>query len=235
MSTTIRSNAWSVTINNPTDKDHEEINIARQKGWKVEGQVEKGAEGTPHLQLLVRTPQVRFSAVKKTFSRAHIEAARNVKALEQYVHKEDTREGELPSQSEFYPSLARFWLLITQYMTAMEKDRLDFCELHEGRIKMFRREDEEDASYEQLRALFDDAVRDLILQGYHVEHHAINPANVSAFKRYGASIIRRSYAELIAQTCRQADKKEFTDNDDDDEHTPDAISQEATLPTISSA
>jgi len=64
---------------------------ARSLGWGVEGQIERGEEGTEHYQLLVRTPQVRFSAVKKVFPTAHIELARNVKALEAYVHKEDTR------------------------------------------------------------------------------------------------------------------------------------------------
>lgn len=44
-----------------------------------------------HYQLMVKTPQERFAAIKKVFPTAHIEVARNQKALEQYVHKEDTR------------------------------------------------------------------------------------------------------------------------------------------------
>lgn len=90
-----RATAWSVTCNlkNVTRSRVDDcITAARTLGWGVEGQLERGdEEGTEHYQLLVRTPQVRFSAVKKVFPTAHIEPAKNVKALEQYVHKEDTR------------------------------------------------------------------------------------------------------------------------------------------------
>lgn len=91
---TIRGTAWSVTCNLKTISRLTVdacMDTARSLGWGVEGQIEQGAEGTEHYQLLVRTPQVRFSAVKKVFPTAHIELARNVKALEQYVHKEETR------------------------------------------------------------------------------------------------------------------------------------------------
>lgn len=67
------------------------MEVARLKGWGVEGQLEKGEEGTEHYQLMVKTPQERFAALKKVFPTAHIEVARSRKALEQYVHKEDTR------------------------------------------------------------------------------------------------------------------------------------------------
>lgn len=91
-----RSTCWSLTCNLQTVSratvDHC-IESARSLGWGVEGQLERGAEGTLHYQLMVKTPQVRFSAVKKVFPTAHIEPARNREALEQYVHKEETREG----------------------------------------------------------------------------------------------------------------------------------------------
>ena len=93
MSSTSRSNIWSLTINNPTADDEECIQLARQKGWKVEGQKEVGKEGTPHYQLMLKTPQVRFSAVKKLFPRAHIEIARNATALAQYVTKKTQGQG----------------------------------------------------------------------------------------------------------------------------------------------
>jgi len=218
--TTQRATYWSLTINHPGPTDMEDINRARQKGWLVDGQLEKGESGTQHYQIMLHTPQVRFSAVKKAFPRAHIEVARNVAALKAYVHKEETKEGDLPAASEYYPSLAKFWQLIARYMTTWEKDRLDACAIHEGYVKMYRRRDEEEATYAELRELFDEAVNDLIYQGYHVEHHAVNPANISAFKRYHKSIILRSYKEYMQQTCSQPDKKSFTDNDDDDEHTP---------------
>ena len=103
---------WSVTINNPTPSDDEEIARARQKGWKVDGQPEVGANGTLHYQLVVKTPQVRFSQVKKAFCRAHVELARDPLALQAYVHKEDTKAGELQVAQEMYPSLSKLWELI---------------------------------------------------------------------------------------------------------------------------
>lgn len=97
---TLRGTAWSVTCNMKTISRASVdacIEASRSMGWGVEGQIELGEEGTEHYQLLVRTPQVRFSAVKKVFPTAHIELARNVKALENYVHKEETRVEALRS------------------------------------------------------------------------------------------------------------------------------------------
>lgn len=56
----------------------------------VKYQDEIGDEGTLHIQGAVQTTQVRFSAIKKWLPRAHIEVARNKKALLNYVEKEDT-------------------------------------------------------------------------------------------------------------------------------------------------
>lgn len=79
---TDRATAWSLTINNPTQADEESIQLARQKGWQVIGQLEEGENGTKHYQLLLKTSRIRFGGVKKLFPRAHIEVARNVAALE---------------------------------------------------------------------------------------------------------------------------------------------------------
>jgi len=84
---TERATCWSLTINNPTTEDVR----CELPGWILEGQYEEGAEGTKHFQGRLKTPQVRFSAVKSAFPRAHIEVARNPGALAKYVHKEDTR------------------------------------------------------------------------------------------------------------------------------------------------
>lgn len=99
-SSKVRATCWSVTLNmKNVSRERVEacLDAARSKGWGVEGQLEVGAEGTEHYQLMVKTPQERFAAVKKVFPTAHIEVARNRKALEQYVHKEDTRVEQLKS------------------------------------------------------------------------------------------------------------------------------------------
>lgn len=90
---TTRGNAWSITINNPTEDDQLSWRNAASLPWvkEVKGQLEKGENGTLHVQGFLRTDQVRFSQVKKAFPRAHIEVARNVNALARYVSKEETR------------------------------------------------------------------------------------------------------------------------------------------------
>lgn len=196
----MRATAWSVTINNPTADDDEAINLARQRGWVVEGQLEKGKEGTPHYQLMVKTPQVRFSAVKKAFPRAHIEVARNVAALQEYVHKVQSREGELPEQQDRYPSLSMFWLLVYQYWTRPEKDCLDLDVLTEtGEIKWYDANSERLFNHDTMPWL-DQAVRNMIREGYHVEGIACNPSTRTAWKKYAREILYRAHKLEAAKT-----------------------------------
>jgi len=188
--TTQRATCWSVTINNPTDADEEQLNVARQKGWKVEGQQEKGAGGTLHYQLLVRTPQVRFSAVKKQFPRAHIEVARNPDALENYVNKEDTRDSALPTQQEMYPSLAKFWSLIIREI-----------DLYNQTAECYN-----DPPLPLDLTTLDYATERLIFKGYHVESTSVNPQVRASWKRFAQSIAHR--ARRGTQTDRQTDTYE---------------------------
>jgi len=127
-----RGTAWSVTLNMKTvSKERCEgmIDQARQANWGVQGQIEEGKEGTPHYQLLVKTPQVRFSAVKRIFPTAHIEKARNVKALEKYVHKEEGRlEGMKTIERKFvqFPEVRKKffqWVIEEEHDQVSDYDR----------------------------------------------------------------------------------------------------------------
>lgn len=200
MDTTKRSMWWSITINNPTADDEEALALARQAGWKIEGQLEKGAEGTPHYQLAVKSPgQVRFSAVKKLFARAHIEAARQPKALRLYAGKEETRIGELPTSQEMYPSLSKFWELI-----AFELDALNpyIVGTWFGAEEWDERKGEGPlpSAVEALKK----ATSRLIEKGYHVESLASNPAVKSAWKDFHVALCRRSYDERRKREERDA-------------------------------
>jgi len=193
-----RATCWSVTINNPGKNDEEFIAAARQKGWKVDGQLEK--VGTPHYQLIVRTPQVRFSAVKKAFPRAHIEIARNPDALASYVKKSETRIGELPKTESKYPTQASYFKMVTEVLYDVDKDlRIDFTD-----GSWYRENRKVDQDQRLLDAL-DEATRYLIIGGYHVETLAVNPQTRSAWKKFGMEIIRRSMAETLAD--RQTDRQ----------------------------
>lgn len=202
-----RATSWSVTINNPTSTDEEQIALARQKGWKVEGQLEQGEEGTKHYQLLVKTPQVRFSAVKKAFPRAHVEQARNVVALQQYVNKVDTRLSKLPTSQEKYPSLSKFWILV--YCKFNACNYLDMCDDFPKRLWT------KEVGRQPILSLFDHAVGMLIDEGYHVESIAVNPATRSMFKVFWQNIFQRTLTAL--ETERQTDS---------------AVESEISIPTI---
>lgn len=189
---TTRATMWSVTINNPSADDEESINLARQKGWQVLGQLEVGAEGTPHYQLAVKTPQVRFSSLKKAFPRAHIEVAKSAPALLKYVEKESTRAGTLPTQQDKYPSLSKYWDLIFRHLNGLGKDGLDYVDLEEGKV-CFYNESRERLYRKSPLSVLDEATRVLIAQGYHVEGIGGNPNTRSQWKLYSDSIILRSY------------------------------------------
>lgn len=191
---TSRATCWSLTINNPTPDDHEQIATANQRsGWKVKGQLEVGKDGTPHLQLMLQTPQVRFSAVKKQFPRAHIEVARSPAALEKYVEKEDTRVAPI-QDSAMYPSLSKLWMLLFTRNNTEDKDGWD-CMLF-PKILPYNEDKARDIQKYPL-TWFDEQINALIADGYHVETMAVNPQVRACWKNYWASILTRCYNEDI--------------------------------------
>jgi len=194
-----RSTFWSVTINNPTPDDEECISVARSKGWTVTGQKETGSEGTPHYQLAVKTPQVRFTAVKKVFPRAHIEIARNVAALQTYVHKEDTRTGELPTTSSQYPTISRMWEIMFDFT---------WKESWYGLESMDEYIEEYSKMSDKARLVWlDEAAASLIKRGYFIEHHVVNPQVRSSFAKFMPQLFERTVRKLITSvdTSRQTD------------------------------
>jgi len=195
MANTTRSTCWSLTIANPTPKEEEQIALARQHGWEVTGQLEKGEGGLVHYQLMLKTPQVRFSAVKKLFSTAHIEVARNPKALETYVAKEDSRVATLPTQQNMYPSLSKYWILVTGYLN--DRNYVDAETSNDWWKK-------ETGNLDAL-GILDQATIFLIDEGYVVEGIASNPSTRTAWKKYHFAIYRRAMEQILQQTDRQTD------------------------------
>jgi len=180
-----RSSYWSVTINNPTQADEYNIASARQRGWKVEGQLEQGENGTPHYQLLLQTGQVRFSLVKKAFPRAHIEVAKNVSALKKYVQKEDTRVASLSIDQSLYPSQLQLFQWYSSYHIQVKKEYPNQTNLE----------------------IFDLMVSQKIRQGYYIGAEVMNPQIRAYIKKFGDSIAHREKSRkdsLDRQTDRQA-------------------------------
>jgi len=171
-----RATCWSVTINNPVESDKEAIATAGQKRWTVTGQLEKGLNGTPHYQLIVRTPQVRFSAVKKQFPRAHIEIAHHPDALAKYVVKDETRVASLEG-TERYPSQAKTMTFFADHMIRLRETVNLEC-----------------LAPQQMLNEFDRMCYDRIEEGYYMELIAVNPQVRSAIVKFGLAIVGRERA-----------------------------------------
>ena len=202
---TFKSCCWSVTINNPTDADDECIAQARQRNWKVEGQKEKGENGTEHYQLMVLSNQQRFSTIKKAFPRAHIEPAKNKEALLKYVNKEETRVDNLPETQDLYPSLQKlydmFQISIKSQFIGTEGDPRILA-LWDG---------------ERWLSEFDTYVKRAIIDGYVVESMAVNPQIRSTISKYGYALYFRSLHRQDKKTPQNIISTENIVNDEPSE------------------
>jgi len=230
MTSTVRANTWSVTLNMKSVKREtcdEMIQQARAAGWKITGQEEMGGEN-PHYQLMIQTPQVRFSAVKKMFPTGHIEVARNRSALAKYVTKEDTRVGSLPEHDEKYVTATKLWDMIYQF-----NDRSGLWDKTEwDEVKCYKDHEQQRIERDPL-AFFDLMIGLFIRQGYYVDMLACNPAVRSFWKKFWRDILYRS-CKADRQTDRQAEKLSQEDsitlptydagNDEESEATPEAVS-----------
>jgi len=190
MDITKRATLWSLTINNPTPQ---EVDGALPPGWSLEGQYEEGSEGTRHFQGLLKTTQVRFSAVKRQFPRAHIEVARNEAALRSYVHKEETRVAEFtpvrtPNIFELQRTVATRWV-DAEYISIRDS----LADLHK-----------KDAVLLYADRLVDQLIRD----GWRgIEFISVNPMWRSSWSRHAHAILARTRAEASADIDRQTDSE----------------------------
>ena len=88
------SRNWLGTYNNPTDIPHEylEKGFNTLKAKYVCGQLEKGENGTPHVQFFVNlNPPQRLSALVKAFPGSHFEKVKINNGAHDYCMKEDSR------------------------------------------------------------------------------------------------------------------------------------------------
>lgn len=84
------------TYNNPTDEEfvikYLELWNTKGEAVYVVGQMERGAEGTPHIQFFLNFKKaMRISALKKHCSKAHFETVKVNNGADRYCMKEDTR------------------------------------------------------------------------------------------------------------------------------------------------
>lgn len=184
--TTLRGSNWLLTINNPTEFDDACLRDAEGLGWTVIGQKERGEEGTEHYQIFLRTPQVRFSAVKKVFKRAHIELAKSKAAAMAYVQKSETRIGELPGPDnrKLITSVTMLWSHWRSYVEIIE-DPVEYFKT----VVYFPKH----LKFKGPLDHFDHFVRCMIENGWEgIEALATNPQVRKSVKLYGESILLRA-------------------------------------------
>ena len=182
---TVKASCWSLTFNNPCASDEANIAEARQRGWKVVGQKEQGTQGTLHYQLMLQTPQVRASAVKKVFPRAHIEVAKNVNALKAYVLKDQSRVGALSIDQSLYPTQLQLFSWYSLYYYQAKEIKPSSTNLE----------------------IFDLMCGQKIRQGYYIGAECMNPQIRAYIKKFGEHIAHREKSKrdsLDRQTDRQA-------------------------------
>lgn len=183
---------WSITINNPTDDDHVQWAALSALHWvkEVTGQLEKGEEGTLHIQGMVKTQSVRFAALKKALPRAHIEPARNAAALAKYVSKLETRIAPIApiktaNQNDVQIACLGVALNLCYQWSASDPlvtDELLLLDKYSFEIKR------------DWEKILDTAVSSLIYQGFYgVEFVVSNPQVRTAFKKYLPAILYRTY------------------------------------------
>lgn len=100
--TNVKHRCWSITINNYTDNDILLWESVMERASSASGQTEIGKNGTPHIQAFAYFNNgIRFSTLRKLLGeRAHIEKARNINALRNYVLKNETRDKDYLSWSK---------------------------------------------------------------------------------------------------------------------------------------
>jgi len=188
----VRSTNWSVTAffdtpNTPSKSTREyQIEDARRKGWIISGQVEKCPDtGSLHFQLSAKTPQVRARSLMDAFPQAEVQVARNPVALDNYVHKEETRVEELKKVS-----IAITWTNVCDKFIDWILDS-DVEELYKTR------------DYEKRMELWDEFINLSIAEGIRCELIGVNPQYRSSIQRYWSGMVAQG--QLRRQT-RQEDR-----------------------------
>jgi len=208
-----RASCWSITINNPKASEY---SCELPAKWMLQGQLEEGAEGTLHYQGMLTTPQVRFSAVKKIFPRAHIEVARNKSALQKYVSKEETRIATVDTNVSTIPTLFDY-----QHKIASRWNDDEFDELLEKWKKL---DDAKKTIGDIALDYIDSLVAEDIEAGLNgVEYIAINPMWRSAWKRFWKAMVYRERKKIESQDIQDAPQNETVRQEEDVSQTEESV------------
>ena len=218
---TDRATCWSVTWYPPTDSMEVEVSqreieeYAKRQlppGWQVIGQMEQCPKSLRyHFQAMLKTPQVRKSAVIRQMDKAHIEVARVKNALASYVQKDETRVASIESAQKV-PSMYEYTdIIASQYVD-------DDCKAYIQR-RMEVTEYKESFPDAYLRYIDSLVAADIKNGRRGAEFIAVNPQWRSAWKLFGPEIISRysikqnaSVQEVLEEQEGEEDKALFEEN-----------------------
>lgn len=203
----VRGTYWSITIfydvnDNPVDETYTLPLL--EPGWKCEGQIERCPETQRlHFQGKLKTPQVRLSKLSSIFGKKnHFEIAKNIVALSNYVHKQDTRVCEVATQQTM--NMYEF----SDYIVGLWKQE-DFEErIDRWQQDAFDKEGSKLTRGDIVLEYVDSLVRLCIREGVRgAEWHATNPAFRAMWKKFGEEVaLRKGTADR--QTDRQTGMEE---------------------------
>lgn len=206
--TQVRATCWSVTWYPPTDSlDREvsqrEIEAYAQRvllpGWYIPkdgGQMEQcPTTGRYHYQAMLRTPQVRKSAVIAAMDKAHIERAVHSAKLANYVQKAETRVASIASAEPLLTIFTYQAIIADMYneeeCKAYVQRRMELTEWKEQYGEAFLK-------------YIDTLVSKDIRNGRKgVEYVAFNPMWRAAWKLFGPDIIFRHNIQKDAKVLSQ--------------------------------
>jgi len=190
-----RATLWSVTAffdteNTPSKQTREyQIDAARSHQWDVQGQIEKcPTTGHLHYQLMIKTPQVRARSLMNIFPQAEVQVGRKEQALQNYVHKEDTRVEEIKVVKN-YPS----WTVV----------RDKFFEW------MITHDENVDVIGEDRLQLWDTFIQYSLKEGVECDLIGVNPQYRSCILRYWNAYVYKAYHTSVDNN-RQTDIQEVS-------------------------
>jgi len=191
----MKQTAWSVTMWLTEDTGYtvdtiNQFTQAMPNDWALEGQIEHGSSSQKnlHYQLLLKTPQTRGTRIAKYFPKCHLEEARKFHALQQYVHKTDTRVGEFKTVENRSPQWSTVCDKFFDWVLREKTDNGFFGVVDEERMKMW-----------------DEFIGISIEEGMRVDIIGVNPQYRSCIQRYWCNYLR------LAKTRPPVDKIDKTD------------------------
>jgi len=157
--------------------------------WHLEGQIEQGLckQNKLHAQLYLKTEHTRGTKIAKFFPNAYLSPAKNPFALEEYVHKVESRVGEFKTVENRSPQ----WKVVRQMFFKWYAST--FAEQ-----TVFKVTDDEKMVY------WDRFIGISLEEGMEIDLIGVNPQYRSCIMRYWENCLRIAIS-VDRQTDRQED------------------------------